>query len=101
MVLKGLKTGSGSYGEEILTVARNRSQAPAAIWQEEERFDFPIDHSWEMEAAEFVAALKGHEKQTHGTIEDALEVMKLVDSIYAHDTHVADVLHNDLQSEPI
>jgi predicted dehydrogenase len=96
MVLNGLKTGSGTYGEELLTVARNRSRAPAATWQDEERFDYPVDTSWTSEAEEFYRAMTKN-TQTHGTVRHALEVMKLVDQIYANDTHVVNNLSVDLQ----
>jgi 1,5-anhydro-D-fructose reductase (1,5-anhydro-D-mannitol-forming) len=98
MVLNGLKTGSGSYGDEVLTVARNRSKAPAASWQEEERFDYPTDVSWQSEALEFVSAIHEPNTQKHGTAEAALQVMRLVDAIYRNDTHVSEKLHEDLQS---
>lgn len=96
MVLNGLKTGSGTYGEELLTVARNRSRAPAATWQEEERFEYPVDTSWASEAEEFYAAMTQN-RQTHGTVKHAIAVMDLVDRIYANDTHVKGDLHTDLQ----
>lgn len=98
MVLNGLKTGSGTYGEEILTVARNRSKAPAATWEEEERFEYPVDVSWASEAEEFYAAITNSRPQTHGTIQNALAVMKLIDNIYANDTHVKSTLHSELQA---
>ena len=96
MVLNGLKTGSGTYGEELLTVARNRSRAPAATWEEEEKFSYPIDTSWASEAEAFYAAMT-KKTQTHGTVEHAVGVMNLVDKIYANDTHVNATLHTDLQ----
>lgn len=97
MVLNGLKTGSGTYGDEVLMVARNRSKAPAATWQDEEKFSYPIDESWDREAVEFVdSALHGKE-QTHGTIENALDVMELVDTIYKNDHHVAPERFDNLQ----
>ena len=44
VVLNGLNTSSKSYGEEILNIAKNRSLAPAAIWEEEETIHFKIDN---------------------------------------------------------
>lgn len=103
MVLNGLKTGSGTYGEEILTIARNRSRAPAATWEEEERLEYSVNTSWAAEAEEFVAALRSDNIQMHGTVEDALQVMELIDSIYKNDTFVSDNLYDRLngQSCPI
>ena len=37
LVLNGLKTSSGTYGDEILTIAKNRTEAPRAKWEDEER----------------------------------------------------------------
>ena len=42
MVLNGLKTSSKTYGEEVLTIAKNRSIAPASTWKHEEEFHFKI-----------------------------------------------------------
>lgn len=98
MVLNGLKTGSGTYGDEVLNVARNRSRAPAATWEDEERFEYPVDVSWAREAEEFVTATRsGH--QSHGTLRHALEVMKLIDTIYKNDAHVSHQRYDDLQGE--
>jgi len=96
MVLNGLKTNSGTYGDEILTIARNRSKAPAATWKEEERLEFTHNSSWMIEAKEFVAAVKNPQRRTHGTVCDALEVMKLIDTIYANDTFISPSRHSDL-----
>ena len=49
VVLNGLNTSSKSYGEEVLNIAKNRSSAPTAIWEEEENIHFKIDNSWEKE----------------------------------------------------
>ena len=49
MVLNGLKTSSGTYGEEKLTIAKNRSTAPAATWESEERSLFKVDEAWSRE----------------------------------------------------
>jgi len=97
MVLNGLKTGSGTYGDEILTVARNRSRAPAATWENEEKLTYPVDTSWAAEAEEFYAAMMDAKTQTHGTVQHAKDVMTLVDSIYANDTHVVGDLNDELQ----
>jgi predicted dehydrogenase len=98
MVLNGLKTGSGTYGDEVLTVARNRSRAPAATWREEERFEFRVDSSWSHEARAFLETVSGQAPQTHGTVADALQVMALIEAIYQNDTHVAPRRHAELQA---
>lgn len=87
MVLNGLKTQSGSYGDEILTVAKNRSTAPAATWEDEERNVFHVDTSWADETAEFVRAIETGGPITAGSSADALRVMQLIEEIYRNERH--------------
>jgi len=96
MVLNGLKTGSGTYGDEELTVAKNRTTAPAASWDDEERFHFDTDTSWFSEAAHFVNCIITNSPVEIGTSLDALNVMKLVESIYENEHHESDSLKTKL-----
>ncbi len=98
MVLNGLKTSSGTYGEEILTIAKNRSVAPAATWDDEERLHFTIDNSWKREAEDFVAAIEKDQPVEIGTSADALNVMTLIEDIYANERQEADVLFTQLKT---
>ena len=97
MVLNGLKTGSGTYGNEELVVAKNRSAAPAALWEDEERIKFDIDPSWTFEAQHFFESIRSNTKPSYGSSDDARAVMDLIDQIYAHDRHEAPELHEGLQ----
>lgn len=97
MVLNGLKTSSSTYGEEVLIVSRNRTTAPAVVREQEETFEYPVDRSWEAEVEEFRDVITGAATQRHGTIEHAMMLMKLVDAIYANDTHVGAQLNTTLQ----
>ena len=97
VVLNGLKTSSGTYGEEVLTIARNRTVAPAASWESEERLQFRVDTSWQSEAEHFMDAVTLALPITAGTSGQALEVMSLIDRIYAHGHAVSPVLHERLQ----
>ena len=97
MVLNGLKTSSPTYGEEILTISRNRKKAPAVSREQEEVFHYPEDHSWEDEVAEFRDVVTGARTQTHGTVDHAVMLMDLVGAIYANDTYVSKTLYDDLQ----
>ena len=82
IVLNGLKTNSNSYGEEKLTIATNRTEAPSATWSDEDHHTFTIDDSWEREMALFRdAILEDHQIETCG-IEDAIQVMEMVDKVY-------------------
>ena len=82
MVLNGLRTSSQTYGEEILTVARNRTKAPAATWEDEERFVYDVDTSMEKEVGLFNKAIASDKKPSSGNSDDARNVMMLVDAIY-------------------
>lgn len=97
MVLNGLKTGSGTYGDEILTVAKNRSKAPAATWDDEEKFHFETDNSWNYEAEHFMSAIKDDSPITIGTSKDALDVMELIESIYENEHHESEDLNTTLK----
>ncbi len=82
LVLNGLKTSSGSYGEEVLSVAKNRSTAPAATWEDEERITYHVNTSWRSEVSHFLDAVEGSEPVTIGTSEQALALMTTIDAIY-------------------
>ncbi len=96
-VLNGLKTSSGTYGEEELTIAKNRTMAPAATWETEERLHFRVDTSWQSEAEHFMDAVTLGMPVTYGTSEQALTVMSLVDRIYAHGHSIGPQLYERLQ----
>ena len=83
LVLNGLKTSSNAYGEEILTIAKNRSTAPAATWKDEKNITYHTDESWESELTEFFSAIKSNREVKLGTSSDALKLMKIVDKIYS------------------
>lgn len=83
MVLNGLKTSSNTYGDETLTIAKNRSQAPAAAWEDEERFIYHSDQSWASEIDEFFTAIEQNQSVTSGNSANALKLMRLIDRIYS------------------
>lgn len=97
MVLNGIKTQSGSYGDEILSVAKNRSTAPAATWQDEEKIIYHVDHSWDEEIACFVEAIRENRPVETGNSADALRVMRIIDQVYAMERHQHERLHQRLQ----
>ena len=84
-VLNGLKTSSNTYGDEILTIAKNRTTAPAATWEDEEHITFHNDDSWESEINEFFDLINRNKKKVkNGNSTDALKLMKIVDKIYTY-----------------
>ena len=82
LVLNGLKTSSGTYGEEVLSIAKNRTTAPAAIWEDEERITFHENISWQSEINHFIDSINNNKKVMLGSSDDALRLMKLIDNIY-------------------
>ena len=81
-VLNGLKTSSGTYGDEILSIAKNRTTAPAATWEDEEHITFHDNDSWASEVNHFIDAIQNDSPIQIGNSADALAVMKLIDRTY-------------------
>ena len=82
MVLNGLITSSNSYGEEILSIAKNRSAAPAATWKDEVKTQYIDNHSWRYEMEHFIYAIKNDTPIMIGNSNDAQKLMNIVDEIY-------------------
>jgi predicted dehydrogenase len=97
MVINGIKTQSGSYGDEILTIAKNRSLAPAATWEDEEKRTYHVDNSWADETASFVHCIFEDAPVLNGNSTHALDVMRIIDEVYTKERHFAKVLHSRLQ----
>ena len=86
IVINGLLTTSGSYGEEAMTVSKNRTAAPAARWSDEEHTVYSLNNSWRYEVEHFLTAIDADTPIQWGTSADALKLMRLVDQIYAADS---------------
>lgn len=82
LVLNGLRTSSNTYGEEILSIAKNRSTAPAATWEDEERITYHSDSSWNTEVGHFISAIRNNSEISIGNSQDALKLMTLIEKIY-------------------
>jgi len=85
MVLNGLRTSSRTYGDESLSIARNRSTAPAATWEDEEKITYHEDKSWRSEVDHFFDAIEQGTPVKIGSSIDALNVMKAIEAIYRSD----------------
>lgn len=83
IVLNGLKTSSGTYGDEQLSISRNRSAGPAASWVDEERITYHTDKSWYLEISHFFDAIISDQIIETGNSQDALDLMTILDMIYA------------------
>lgn len=85
MVLNGLITSTRTYGDEVLSIAKNRSTAPAATWKDEEKIRYDTDKSWRSEVDHFFEAISTNKPITVGNSEDALNVMQAIEAIYNSD----------------
>jgi len=82
MVLNGMITSSMSYGEEVLSVAKSRSAAPAATWQDEEKTTYRLNNSWRYEMSHFFNAIDNNTPITIGNSADAQRLMHILDKCY-------------------
>ena len=84
LILGGLLTGSKSYGDETLTIIRadpeNDKGAPR-----ESISKYNEDVSWDNEIKYFARSLVKKYPITRGSIDDAIETMKLIERIYKAD----------------
>jgi 1,5-anhydro-D-fructose reductase (1,5-anhydro-D-mannitol-forming) len=84
MVLNGLKTSSGAYGDEDLAIKRNRQQMHRGTFDTEEHLVYHTDTSWTSETEHFLNAISSDSSLRLGGSADALHVLRLVDAIYAN-----------------
>ena len=83
IVINGLKTSSNSYGEEKLTIAMNRTEAPSATWTDEEQHTFNTDDTWARELTFFRDAILDDRQIDTCGVEDAIQLMEMVDKVYS------------------
>lgn len=83
MVLNGLITSSMSYGHERLSLAKNRTTAPAATWKDEVTTEYLNNNSWRYEMEHFFNAVNNDTPIKIGNSADALRLMTVIDKIYA------------------
>ena len=82
--LSGLRTSTNSYGEERITYYKKDLEEKTGGLGRPlgHTLCFDSDSSWDYEHAEFYNAVELNKNVLHGTIDDAVEVMKIVDGIY-------------------
>lgn len=85
--VNGILSASGTYGTEVLNVALNRldQDGNPIPNPESQEVRYTEDHSWDKEIAEFHAAIAEGQPVRCGTSQQALDVMTLVERIYAAD----------------
>jgi predicted dehydrogenase len=82
MVLNGLITSTMSYGEEVLSIAKNRSTAPAATWKDEVKTQYIDNNSWRYEMTHFFNYIEKDIPVEIGSSGDALKLMNIIDKVY-------------------
>ena len=82
MVLNGLKTSSGVYGDEDLAIKRNDQNRSLGQFESEERIVYYTDTSWLTEVNRFFESILNDAAIELGNSTDALKLMLAVDRIY-------------------
>jgi 1,5-anhydro-D-fructose reductase (1,5-anhydro-D-mannitol-forming) len=83
LILNGLKTSSGAYGDEDLAIKRNPSHLQDGRFESEEHIVYHTDTSWQSETDHFFECIELNQDVRFGTSMDALTVMQMIDRIYA------------------
>ena len=84
LAINGILTSTRSYGDESITFAKKQFENETYAFgrPREETIYFDYDDSWKLEIDEFFDCITGKKDEPQGNAEDALKVMKLVESIY-------------------
>ena len=84
LVLGGLRTSSKSYGEETLRIISSDAEKLNTKPQVEER-SYDEDISWDEEIKCFAGVLLNSDNIENGSIDEALKIMELIETIYKAD----------------
>lgn len=84
LVLGGLLTGSKSYGDETLTTITSNPEKDKGMPMESTT-KYNEDVSWDNEIKYFDNCITNNSEIQRGSIDDAIETMKLVEAIYKSD----------------
>ena len=76
IILNGLRTNSGSYGDEILTITNRFNN-------QKDVYNYFTNKSWEIEMAEFFRAIEEADEYRFSSYSDAVEITELIDKIYS------------------
>ena len=82
LILNGLKTSSGSYGDEQLTIIENKYPFVAGSPKKEKEITFNEDFSWELEINHFLDSIEMETKPKLGNSSDAILLMKTIEKVY-------------------
>ena len=84
MVLNGLKTSSGVYGDEDLAIKYNDTDPEQGRFEREEHIIYHTDRSWVSEVEQFLGAVMEDKPLMLGSSRDALQLMEAMDKVYAN-----------------
>ena len=82
LVLNGLKTSSGVYGDEDLAIKYNSENCEQGQFENEEHIIYHTDTSWVEEVNQFFNAISTGDEIFLGNSLDALQLMQAMDRIY-------------------
>lgn len=82
IVINGLLTTSGSYGQEKLSIAEISDEGPSASWNQEQKRIYSINTSWKNEVKMFFKSIESNKNIPVGNSKDAYKLMNLVDKVY-------------------
>lgn len=82
LVLNGLKTSSGVYGDEELAIKYNESGDKSGNIRHEEIIKYETNNSWNSEIREFFDAISENKQISNGNSEQAYQLMEAIDRIY-------------------
>lgn len=83
LILNGLKTSSGAYGDEDLAIKRNsNNNGHRGTFSSEERIVYHTDTSWSSEVVHFFKSIEQDRPVELGNSTDALRLMIMMDFIY-------------------
>lgn len=83
LVLNGLKTSSGVYGDEDLAIKHNDRDRQRGHFESEQHIIYHTDTSWIGEVNQFFTAISENQPIGLGNSSDALRLMKTIDRIYS------------------
>ena len=82
LILNGLKTSSGVYGDEELAIKYNESGDKSGNIRHEEIIKYETNNSWNSEIREFFDAISENKHISNGNSEQAYQLMETIDRIY-------------------
>jgi predicted dehydrogenase len=82
LILNGLKTSSGVYGDEELAIKYNEFGDKSGNIRHEKTIKYETNNSWNSEIREFFDAIENEQSIQCGNSLDALILMKNIDKIY-------------------